>query len=130
MTAAHGVIAILESTFNSLDLDNILALYADDAKLTAHLFGLVNVDKTQIRAFYADLFDSNDGVEFVTRCISGTPDLVVWELDVRCRRARRASAALGIARGEAVVLRGVSLLSWREGLIAEQKDYFYVLRAR
>ena len=36
MTAAHGVIAILESTFNSLDVDNILALYADDAKLTAH----------------------------------------------------------------------------------------------
>lgn len=36
MTAAHGVIAILESTFNSLDVDNIMALYADDAKLTAH----------------------------------------------------------------------------------------------
>lgn len=36
MTAAHGVIAILESTYNSLDLDNILALYADDAKFTAH----------------------------------------------------------------------------------------------
>lgn len=36
MTAAHGVIAILESTYNSLDLDSILSLYADDAKLTAH----------------------------------------------------------------------------------------------
>ncbi|KAK1255981.1 hypothetical protein MKX07_008240 [Trichoderma sp. CBMAI-0711] len=129
MTAAHGVIAILESTFNSLDVDNILALYADDAKLTAHLFGLVNVDKADIRAFYADLFASNDGVEFVTRCISGSPDLVVWECDVRCR-ARRESAALGIAMGEAVVLRGVSLLSWRGGLIVEQKDYFHVVRVR
>lgn len=36
MTAAHGVIALLESTYNSLDLDSILSLYADDAKLTAH----------------------------------------------------------------------------------------------
>jgi hypothetical protein len=36
MTAATGVISILESTFNSLDLDTILALYADDARFTAH----------------------------------------------------------------------------------------------
>ncbi|KAL7916195.1 hypothetical protein GGI35DRAFT_432086 [Trichoderma velutinum] len=127
MTAAHGVIAILESTYNSLDLDNILSLYADDAKLTAHLFELVGLDKVQIRAFYADLFESNGDIEFVTRCISGTPDLVIWECDVRCT-ARKSSPALGIARGDAVVMRGVSLLTWRDGLIAEQKDYFHVAR--
>ncbi|UKZ74080.1 hypothetical protein TrVFT333_001736 [Trichoderma virens FT-333] len=105
MTAAHGVIAILESTYNSLDLDTILDLYADDAKLTAHLFGLVNANKRQIRAFYADLFEANGDVEFVTRCISGTPDLVIWECDVRCT-ARRNSPALGVTRGDAVVMRG------------------------
>ncbi|KAL7938237.1 hypothetical protein V8C35DRAFT_291346 [Trichoderma chlorosporum] len=129
MTAAHGVIAILESTYNSRDLDNILSLYADDAKLTAHLFGLVGVDKAHIRAFYADLFEANGDVEFVTRCISGTPDLVIWECDVRFT-ARRNSDALGVARGDAVVMRGVSLLSWRDGLIAEQKDYFHVAQKR
>ncbi|KAL7796473.1 hypothetical protein V8C37DRAFT_371801 [Trichoderma ceciliae] len=127
MTGAHGVIAILESTFNSLELDSILGLYADDAKLTAHCFGLVGVDKAWIRAFYSDLFESNDDVEFITRCVSGTPDLVVWECDVKCT-ARRDSPVMGVARGDAVVMRGVSLLSWRDGLIVEQKDYFHAAR--
>ncbi len=87
----------------------------------------MGLDKVQIRAFYADLFESNGDIEFVTRCISGTPDLVIWECDVRYT-ARKSSPALGIARGDAVVMRGVSLLTWRDGLIAEQKDYFHVAR--
>lgn len=91
------------------------------------MFGLVGVGKERIRAFYADLFESNGDIEFVTRCISGTTDLVIWECDVKCT-AWRNSPALGIARGDAVVMRGVSLLSWRDGSIVEQKDYFHVAR--
>ncbi|KAM0248161.1 hypothetical protein ACHAQJ_009552 [Trichoderma viride] len=127
MTAATGVISILESTFNSRDLDTVLALYADDARFTAQLFGLVGVDKTWIRAFYSDLFESSDDVEFVTRCVTGTPELTIWECDVRWT-AKRESPALRVARGEAVVMRGVSLLSWEHGLIVEQKDYFHVAK--
>lgn len=36
MAAGAGVMAILESTYNSLDLDTILELYADDARFSAH----------------------------------------------------------------------------------------------
>lgn len=36
MAAAAGVMAILESTYNSLDLEAILELYADDARFSAH----------------------------------------------------------------------------------------------
>lgn len=36
MAAAAGVMAILESTYNTLDLEAILELYADDARFSAH----------------------------------------------------------------------------------------------
>lgn len=36
MAAAAGIMAILESTYNSLDLEAILELYADDARFSAH----------------------------------------------------------------------------------------------
>ncbi|PON29639.1 hypothetical protein TGAM01_v201888 [Trichoderma gamsii] len=39
MAAAAGVMAILESTYNSLDLEAILELYADDARFSAHSAG-------------------------------------------------------------------------------------------
>ncbi|KAM0524757.1 hypothetical protein ACHAPE_000858 [Trichoderma viride] len=125
MAAAAGVMAILESTYNSLDLEAILELYADDARFSAHLFGLVGVDKSWVRAFYSDLIEYNENVEFVTRCVTGTPDLTVWECDVKWT-ARLPSTALGTVRGDKVVMRGVSLLSWRDGYIVEQKDYFHI----
>lgn len=102
-----------------------------DSKLTmprfffTKVFGLVGVDKTWVRAFYSDLIEYNENVEFVTRCVTGTPDLTVWECDVKWT-ARLPSTALGTVRGDKVVMRGVSLLSWRDGYIVEQKDYFHI----
>lgn len=53
MAAAAGVMAILESTYNTLDLEAILELYADDARFSAHCEFSVGVYCPAYRLSYA-----------------------------------------------------------------------------
>ncbi|KAH6607370.1 hypothetical protein Trco_003683 [Trichoderma cornu-damae] len=128
MATTYAGFAMLESTFNSLDVDRILAMYAEDAKFSTNLFGLKEVDKARMREFYTDLFGSNDGVQFQTRAMGESTSMLIWECDVRWK-VRKDWPDWGVLRGEEFAMRGVSVLRFRDGLIVEHKDSFWTVRS-
>ncbi|KAK5998718.1 Serine/threonine-protein kinase DCLK3 [Cladobotryum mycophilum] len=126
-TGLTSFISNLEFTFNNGDVDQIMRLFADDAKYHNYLVGLTDISKHDIHDFYDDFLLSHQNVRFTTRCASGTPDFLAWEIDISFTAGQDIDE-LEVREGDAVLLRGVSLISWRNDKIVELKEYLSVVK--
>ena len=107
----------------SAGLDTLLEMYADDARFEDVIFAHRENGKEGLRKFFAS-FGGPDAGENVFTCnaYSGSAEsgAVEWTW-----RAKHASKFMGVdAKGKETTVQGVSILTFKNGKIASQRDFW------
>ena len=104
-------------------LDKLMDMYADDVQFEDITFAHKEKGKENLRKFFGGMADPSAGEHvFTVTAYSGSPDggAVEWDW-----RAKHAGKFLGVdAKGKETTVKGVSVLTFKNGKVASQHDYW------
>ncbi|MGH7934140.1 MAG: ester cyclase [Candidatus Binataceae bacterium] len=110
-------------SFNRDGLEKVMAMYADDVQFEDVTFAHKVSGKVELRKFFAGFFDPGSGEHLftVTNYTGGTDaGAAEWTW-----RGKHGGEFLGApAAGKTTEARGVSVLTFHNGKIASQHDYW------
>jgi len=110
-------------SFNAAGLEKALGMYAEDAQFEDVTFAHKANGKAELRKFFSEFVAPGAGEHvFTVTAYSGSADggAAEWTW-----QAKHASDFLGApAKGKQTTVKGVSILTFKNGKIASQHDYW------
>jgi len=111
------------ANFNGSGLEKTMAMYADDVQFEDCTLGHKENSRAALTKFFGGFFTPDMGEhDFVVTGYTGNADAGAAEWTWR---SKHGAEFMGIpAAGKSTETRGVSILTFRKGLVASQHDYW------
>ena len=85
--------------------------------------GALHMNKNAAKGYFGTMGSIATDFEARTRALGGTEELAVWEIDFEMTMQADVPG-LPYGKGERAKMQGVCLVTWDEGKIVKQADYF------
>ncbi|KAH7009543.1 hypothetical protein EDB80DRAFT_838283 [Ilyonectria destructans] len=115
--------------FNNASVPALMAMFAEDVEFNDYATGVLNLNRTSLEQYYAEMVATFRNINIRTKSISGSEHFTAWEWDLTMYELPSKAAADSDSKakntiGREINMVGVSLMWWNaEGKIIKNHDY-------